>query len=136
VLGPRPPPWEFHKIYRFFTIFRDFGVFNRAGKTVTKIGIYSKPPQKVIFMPFLINSRPNFNPYTIYSSRVIGYSEFFGPWNCLLWGKTQQFFCYLGRLSSLVLWCSFYVICLTSDQEADTGGCPQKGAKQAENSRQ
>jgi hypothetical protein len=46
VLGPRPPPWEIHKIYRFLSIFHVFGVFNRAGKTVTKIGIYSKPPPK------------------------------------------------------------------------------------------
>jgi hypothetical protein len=46
VLGPRPPPWENDEIYRIFTFFIDFGVFNRAGKTVSKIGIYSKPPPK------------------------------------------------------------------------------------------
>jgi hypothetical protein len=27
-------------------IFHEFWAFNRAGKTVTKIGIYSKPPPK------------------------------------------------------------------------------------------
>jgi hypothetical protein len=35
VLGPGPPPWEIIEIYRFLTIFIDFGVFNRAGKTVS-----------------------------------------------------------------------------------------------------
>jgi putative ubiquitin-RnfH superfamily antitoxin RatB of RatAB toxin-antitoxin module len=59
VLGPRPPPWEKYEIYRFLRIFIDFGVFNRAGKTVTKIGIYSKPPRKVKFMGFFNLSRPN-----------------------------------------------------------------------------
>jgi hypothetical protein len=46
VLGPGPPPWENVEIYRFFTIFTDFGAFNRAGKSVTKIGIYALPPSK------------------------------------------------------------------------------------------
>jgi hypothetical protein len=40
------PPWRNHKIYRFLSIFRDFGVFNRAGKSVSKIGIYALPPSK------------------------------------------------------------------------------------------
>jgi hypothetical protein len=46
VLGPGPPPWEINEIYRFLSIFIDFGVFNRAGKTVSKIGIYALPPIK------------------------------------------------------------------------------------------
>jgi hypothetical protein len=46
VLGARPPPWDFYKIYGFLSIFWVLGAFNRAGKTVTKIGIYSKPPPK------------------------------------------------------------------------------------------
>jgi hypothetical protein len=46
VLGPGPPPWRKHKFYRILLIFDDFRAFNRAGKTVTKIGIYSKPPPK------------------------------------------------------------------------------------------
>jgi hypothetical protein len=49
VLGPRPPPWRKDEIYRFLCIFHDFGAFNRAGKTVSKIGIYSKPPLKMSF---------------------------------------------------------------------------------------
>jgi hypothetical protein len=48
-LGPDPPPWENDENYRNLPIFIDFGVFNRAGKTVTKIGIYSKPPPKSQF---------------------------------------------------------------------------------------
>jgi hypothetical protein len=66
VLGPGPPPWEKVKIYRFLTNFIDFGVFNRAGKTVTKIGIYSKPPLKSENYGFFINLRPNFIPDTIF----------------------------------------------------------------------
>jgi hypothetical protein len=46
VLGPGPPPWRKHDFYRILLIFYDFGVFNRAGKSVSKIGIYSKPPPK------------------------------------------------------------------------------------------
>jgi hypothetical protein len=49
VLGPRPPPWRKHKIYRFLALFHDFGAFNRAGKTVSKIGIYALPPLKSEF---------------------------------------------------------------------------------------
>jgi hypothetical protein len=45
-LGPDPPPGDFIEIYRILSIFNDFGAFNRAGKTVSKIGIYSKPPPK------------------------------------------------------------------------------------------
>jgi hypothetical protein len=45
-LGPDPPPWRKVDFYRNLLIFTENGVFNRAGKTVTKIGIYSKPPQK------------------------------------------------------------------------------------------
>jgi hypothetical protein len=46
--GPTPP-WDFHKFYWFLTFFIDFGVFNRAGKTVSKIGIYALPPLKSDF---------------------------------------------------------------------------------------
>jgi hypothetical protein len=45
-LGPTPPPLAKVQIYRFFMIFYVFWAFNTAGKTVTKIGIYSKPPPK------------------------------------------------------------------------------------------
>jgi hypothetical protein len=55
VLGPGPPPWRKHEIYRKLLIFIDFGAFNRAGKSVTKIGIYSKPPPKSgIYGDFII----------------------------------------------------------------------------------
>jgi hypothetical protein len=60
VLGPGPPPWENDEIYRFFAFFYDFGVFNRAGKTVSKIGIYALPPLKSEFLWVFIISRPNF----------------------------------------------------------------------------
>jgi hypothetical protein len=64
-LGPDPPPWEIYKFYRILPFFIDFGVFNRAGKTVSKIGIYALPPLKREIYWFFINSRPNFVPYTI-----------------------------------------------------------------------
>jgi hypothetical protein len=40
------PPWENDENYRKLSFFIDFGVFNRAGKTVSKIGIYALPPLK------------------------------------------------------------------------------------------
>jgi hypothetical protein len=62
VLGPGPPPGKFIEIYRFFTIFWVLGAFNRAGKTVSKIGIYALPPSKSDFygrfMNFLIICDP------------------------------------------------------------------------------
>jgi hypothetical protein len=69
VLGPDPPPGREVEIYRFFVIFYDFGVFNRAGKTVSKIGIYALPPLKSEFYRDFINLLPNFVPR---------------HWNCLL----------------------------------------------------
>jgi hypothetical protein len=44
VLGPGPPPGRKHKIYWNLSIFHVFRAFNRAGKTVTKVGIYALPP--------------------------------------------------------------------------------------------
>jgi hypothetical protein len=49
VLGPGPPPWENDEIYRKLPFFNDFGAFNRAGKSVSKIGIYALPPLKSDF---------------------------------------------------------------------------------------
>jgi hypothetical protein len=46
VLGPRPPPWGNSKFYRFLCFFTVLGAFNRAGKTVSQIGIYARPPQQ------------------------------------------------------------------------------------------
>jgi hypothetical protein len=60
VLGPGPPPWEKDEIYRFLMIFNDFRAFNRAGKTVSKIGIYALPPLKSEIYSYFNNSRPNF----------------------------------------------------------------------------
>jgi hypothetical protein len=45
-LGPDPPPWREVEIYRFLTFFYDFGAFNIAVKSGSKIGIYALPPQK------------------------------------------------------------------------------------------
>jgi hypothetical protein len=54
VLGPRPPPWRKVKFYRFLAFFHDFRAFNRAGKSVSKIGIYAlPPPQNDHFIAFL-----------------------------------------------------------------------------------
>jgi hypothetical protein len=59
-------PWDFHKIDRFLSIFTEFGVFNRAGKTVSKIGIYALPPLKREIYSTLINSRPNISCGTVF----------------------------------------------------------------------
>jgi hypothetical protein len=56
------------------TFFIDFGAFNRAGKSVSKIGIYALPPSKSeIYGIFIeIGSR-------IYSHHL--FLCFFGPWH-------------------------------------------------------
>jgi hypothetical protein len=54
VLGPRPPPWRKDDFYRFLVKFHDFGAFNRAGKTVSKIGIYALPPLKSEFYRYFM----------------------------------------------------------------------------------
>jgi hypothetical protein len=41
-------------------IFYDFGAFNRAGKTVSKIGIYALPPLKSEFYSEFIEIGNNF----------------------------------------------------------------------------
>jgi hypothetical protein len=71
VLGPGPPPWENDEIYRFLSIFNDFGVFNRAGKTVSKIGIYALPPLKREIYGDFINSLPNFSCGTVFIKNII-----------------------------------------------------------------
>jgi hypothetical protein len=67
VLGPGPPPWEIHKIYRFLPFFHLFGVFNRAGKTVSKIGIYALPPLKSDFYRILLKMGLKFIGSTVFS---------------------------------------------------------------------
>jgi hypothetical protein len=88
-LGPDPPPWRKHEIYRKLLIFIDFGVFNRAGKTVSKIGIYALPPLKSEFyskfMIFLIIRDPICQHVMF---ELYGYSCFFGPQSeCLLFNR-------------------------------------------------
>jgi hypothetical protein len=63
VLGPGPPPWRKVDFYWFLSIFTDFGAFNRAGKSVTKIGIYALPPQKWSFYSHFIEILPFFYNY-------------------------------------------------------------------------
>jgi hypothetical protein len=78
VLGPGPPPWEIHKIYWKMTFFIDFGAFNRAGKSVSKIGIYALPPQKVRIYSIFIKiyrlncSGNNSRPITVLFSLYFG----------------------------------------------------------------
>jgi hypothetical protein len=64
-LGPDPPLGKSIKFIEIMAFLR-FWAFNTAGKTVTKVGIYSLPPlggpQKVVFFEkyrFFNNSRPN-----------------------------------------------------------------------------
>jgi hypothetical protein len=47
-------------------VFSEKWAFNRAGKTVSKIGIYALPPLKSEFYRIFIISRPNFVPDTIF----------------------------------------------------------------------
>jgi hypothetical protein len=105
VLGPRPPPWRKVEFYWIFMIFNDFRAFNRAGKTVTKIGIYSKPPLKIDFYSIFIKiyvvncSGNSLRPITELSATIFWslvlycslpffgilaycYSEFFWLWFC------------------------------------------------------
>jgi hypothetical protein len=42
-------------------VFSEKWAFNRAGKSVSKIGIYALPPSKREIYGCFINSRPNFN---------------------------------------------------------------------------
>jgi hypothetical protein len=89
------PPWRKVEIYWFFTIFIDFGVFNRAGKTVSKIGIYALPPLKMDFYGCFINSRPNFGNcwLFIFGPWYIFFTlPFFGPWHIVYSGKNPTVF--------------------------------------------
>jgi hypothetical protein len=66
VLGPGPPPGISIEIYRFLALFTILGAFNRAGKTVSKIGIYSKPPLKSDFYEVFYKFATQFRPVTIF----------------------------------------------------------------------
>jgi hypothetical protein len=84
VLGPGPPPWKINEIYRKLWFFHVFGVFNTAGKSVSKIGIYALPPLKSEFYGRFNNSRPNFTFMAqqimiVCMLRIVFSSSFFGP---------------------------------------------------------
>jgi ABC-type sugar transport system permease subunit len=93
VLGPGPPPWRKVEIYRFLTIFCVFGVFNRAGKSVSKIGIYALPPSKSEFygqfIDFLIIRDP-ICQHIMFELYV--YFCFFGPQQELWRVNLNEFF--------------------------------------------
>jgi hypothetical protein len=48
------------------TFFIVFGVFNRAGKSGSKIGIYALPPSKSEIYRFLLKLGLKFVPYTTF----------------------------------------------------------------------
>jgi hypothetical protein len=131
VLGPGPPPWEFIEIYRKNTIFHDFRAFNRAGKTVTKIGIYSKPPPKWSFYCDFIISRPIFTAIAqfITTTPLEVYADLCPFGANRLW-KTQQFFCFLGLVCWTFTW--FWLWFWLSLPNRECTFCPQKGAFQAQ----
>jgi hypothetical protein len=88
VLGPGPPPWEIHKFYRFLLIFVIFGVFNTAGKSVSKIGIYALPPLKSEFYRFLIVRDPiSSHGSTIHDSLYVAYCLFLS----FFWSSVELF---------------------------------------------
>jgi hypothetical protein len=89
VLGPGPPPGENDEIYRKLCFFNDFGVFNRAGKTVSKIGIYALPPLKSDFYGIFIYWGVTFRVFSISCLscmwRIVFSSPFFGiQYNAIL----------------------------------------------------
>jgi hypothetical protein len=81
-LGPDPPPWEFIEKSRFLLIFTENRAFNRAGKTVSKIGIYALPPLKSEIYRLLNNSRPNLSDECVFGIVLELFSYYFGPWYC------------------------------------------------------
>jgi hypothetical protein len=85
----RTPPWENDEIYRKLCFFNDFGVFNRAGKTVSKIGIYALPPLKSDFYGIFIYWGVTFRVFSISCLscmwRIVFSSPFFGiQYNAIL----------------------------------------------------
>jgi hypothetical protein len=98
VLGPRPPPWRKDDFYRILSIFDHFGAFNRAGKTVTKIGIYSKPPPKSEIYAVLIIRDPIYQHFN--SSLTI--TELFALrfWSLVLYFPLP----FIGIKSNWLLW--------------------------------
>jgi hypothetical protein len=115
VLGPRPPPWRKHKFYRFLSNFDDFGAFNRAGKTVSKIGIYALPPLKSEFYEFLLK---------IGGQNLLLY-HFFKNYFILNWFNNslpRHWNCFTLVLLVWVLywlWCSFSVVSVSGGFDSD-----------------
>jgi hypothetical protein len=86
-LGPDPPPWRKHDFYRNLLIFNVFGAFNRAGKSVSKIGIYALPPPESEIYGDFINYRVNCCRYTVFLKYfIINWFKNLSPrlWNCVL----------------------------------------------------
>jgi hypothetical protein len=83
-LGPDPPPWRKCDFYWFLSIFSVFGAFNRAGKTVTKIGIYSKPPQKSEIYAVLLIRDPIYQHFNLSRPITELLAIYFGPWYCFV----------------------------------------------------
>jgi hypothetical protein len=99
VLGPGPPPWEIYKIYRKNVFFMVLGAFNRAGKSVTKIGIYSKPPPKWSFYTVFIENLSLLMAQAIYRDPLQKcWLFYFGPWHVTF---TLPF---IGIQSKWLLW--------------------------------
>jgi hypothetical protein len=65
VLGPGPPPWEFHKFYRFLAFFWILGPSIEPEKPSVKSASTPYPPEKwnlSEFIEYFIISRPNLLP--------------------------------------------------------------------------
>jgi hypothetical protein len=80
--------------------FHDFGVFNRAGKTVSKIGIYSKPPPKTSFYSIFNKFATQFRPVTIFS-KILYYADGFYEFTTPAFGIVGSSF--FGIQSTLLL---------------------------------
>jgi hypothetical protein len=71
VLGPGPPPWREVEIYRFLPVFWVLGAFNRAGKSVSKIGIYALPPLKSDFYGIFYKMGLDFSFFSTFLDWVV-----------------------------------------------------------------
>jgi hypothetical protein len=66
VLGARPPPWNFNKIYRFFVFFLKIGPSIEPEKPSVKSASTANPPQKDEFIVIFIIYRVNCYRYTVF----------------------------------------------------------------------
>jgi hypothetical protein len=120
VLGPRPPPWEFNEFYRNLPIFIDFGVFNRAGKSVSKIGIYALPPLKSeIYAPFIVR-----DPIYLYGSTFLVWVL-----SVFAYLSIEKPIVFLRLVLALALWFRLeFVFFRLKRPRRECPCCPQKGA--------